>query len=134
MGVVDEDSGAAFLKGGTNGLHALWGDPSNKLTSSSYLNPFPWVKPQVTQTTGPTAGVGVGTVIDYAWNANLLIDRPATSRDIYGFLNFCVPSATTECLSSTGTSNTTGTLTRYPGILDNRHAKGESIYFTFAPE
>ena len=131
MGVNGE---ADFLKGGTNGLHELWGDPAGKVNSTAYLNPFPWVKVQITQNAGPSAGFAAGTVLDYAWNANLLTKRPPTTRDVNGMLNFCLPTRGDICLSSTGTSTSTGTLTRYPGILNNAHSKGHVVYYSFAPE
>ncbi len=107
--------GAVFKEGGTNGLHELWGDPSAKLNSSLYLG-SPWVKLQVTQNGGPTNGFARGAVLDYQWLANVLVQRPISSRDIYAFFVF------------------DGQTTRRPAVFSNRHSKGRVVYFAFAPE
>jgi hypothetical protein len=49
-------------------------------------------------------------------------------------LSFCLPNSASNCLSSTGTSTSTGTLTGYPAILNNAHSKGQVVYYAFAPE
>ena len=104
-----------FLKGGTNGLHELWGDPSAKVNSSFYLG-NPWVKVQITNNEGPTNGLAVGEVLDYQYMANILIHRPISSRDIKAFFLF----------------NDKQSLR--PAIFNNRHSKGRVVYFAFAPE
>ncbi len=104
-----------FFKGGTNGLHELWGDPSAKVNSSFYLG-NPWVKVQITNSGGPTAGFSVGEVLDYQYLANILIQRPESSRDINAFFLF------------------NDKQTRKPAIFNNRHSKGLVVYYAFAPE
>jgi hypothetical protein len=105
-----------FLKGGTNGLHELWGDPSAKVNSSSYLPGNPWVKIRISAARGPTEGLAEGDVLDYQHLANLLIERPSPSRDINAFFLF------NDALSSR------------PAIFSNRHSKGRVVYYAFAPE
>ena len=104
-----------FLKGGTNGLHELWGDPSAKLNSSYYYG-NPWVKVQITQNGGPTGGFDAGDVLDYEYMANILIKRPASNRDINAFFLF--------------NDEASGR----PAIFNNRHSKGLVVYYAFAPE
>ncbi len=104
-----------FLKGKTNGLHELWGDPSAKLNSSFYLG-NPAVKVQITQDGGPTNGLSAGEVLDYEYLANVLIQRPGSSRDNNAFFVF------------------DEALTHHPAIFNNRHAKGLVVYYAFAPE
>jgi hypothetical protein len=102
-----------FLKGGTNGLHELWGDPSHRLNSSFYHgNPF--VKVQITGTGGPTGVLNPGLVLDYQFMANILIQRPDSSTDAVFIFND-LPSGR-------------------PAILSRRHAKGTVVYYAFAPE
>ncbi len=107
--------GAEFKKGGTNGLHELWGDPSSKLNSSFYIG-NPAVDLQITQNGGPTAGFNSGAVVNYQWMANVLIQRPSSSRDINAFFLF------------------NGQPSSRPAIFNNRHAKGLVVYYAFAPE
>ena len=104
-----------FLKGGTNGLHELWGDPSAKVNSSFYLG-NPWVKIRISNGGGPAEGFAPGDVLDYQYLANVLIQRPDNSRDINAFFLFNeIPS-------------------RRPALFKNRHSKGLVVYYAFAPE
>ncbi len=104
-----------FLKGGTNGLHELWGDPSGKVNSSFYLG-NPWVKVQITRDGGPTNGLAAGEVFDYQYMANILIHRPLASRDINAFFLFNDQQS------------------HQPAVFNNRHGKGLVVYYAFAPE
>ncbi len=104
-----------FLKGGTNGLHELWGDPSGKVKSSFYLG-NPWVKVRITRSEGPTGNFDAGDVLDYEYMANLLIKRPESSRDINAFFLF------------------NDERTTFPAVFNNRHAQGLVVYYAFAPE
>ncbi len=104
-----------FFKGGTNGLHQLWGDPSGKVNSSFYMG-NPWVKIRISNGDGPSQGLEPGTVLDYQYMANVLIQRPESSRDINAFFVF------------------DGVPTRRPAVFNNRHSKGLVVYYAFAPE
>jgi hypothetical protein len=104
-----------FVEGGTDGLHELWGDPSAKVNSSFYLG-NPWVKVQITRGEGPTGGLSAGAVIDYQYMANVLVQRPSSSRDINAFFLF------------------NDVWSRRPAVFDNRHSKGQVVYYAFAPE
>lgn len=104
-----------YLKGATNGLHELWGDPSNKVNSSYYIG-NPAVDVQITQNGGPTKTFDAGQVLVYQYMANILIQRPEKSRDINAFFLF------------------NGKPTHLPAIFNNRHSKGLVVYYAFAPE
>src|SRR5438477_7657187 len=111
--------GLKLQNGGTAGLHQLWHDPLSKLFTTLLFTPG--VDVQITQYSGPTAGLrGMlpNNTLPYGAAANLLIQRPPTFGDAYGFLNL-------------GTANYTKPA---PAILVTKDAHGGVIYFAFAPE
>src|SRR5262249_21008722 len=132
----------------------LWGDPTTKALTSARLeldqfgsqpiNTFEQnfcggthicgIEPQVTRFEGPTAGLSPDPgfsfeqLTGYGDNGNLLTQRPASSKDVYGWLQF------RRNIVDTDTSNDVDTKKSMPAILANSHGKGLAVYYAFAPE
>jgi Beta-galactosidase trimerisation domain len=145
---------AKVQKGGTNGLHQLWGDPTTKeLTSAAVeleqfgsqpISTFEQnfcggthicgVEPRITQFSGPTAGLSPDSgfpyeqITGYGDNGNLLTQRPLNSQDVYGWLQF------RRNVVDTDTSNDVVWKRPMPAIIADEQAKGLAVYYAFAPE
>jgi Beta-galactosidase trimerisation domain len=112
---LHQDDLFKLQKGGTGGLHELWGDPLKKLFGSGQVDTN-GVDIQIANPEGPTAGYAPGTVITYAWQGNMLIQRNETNKDVRAMMlvdNWTRPQ---------------------PAILYETPVKGKVVYFAFAPE
>ena len=111
--------GLKVQEGGTFGLHQLWHDPVGKIFSTFWIDSG--VDVNITRYEGPTRdlkGKLINNILGYGAEANLLIQRPISHKDVLGFLVIDNP----DWKSTT------------PAIISTKQSKGLVVYFAFAPE
>jgi len=114
-----QDDGLKVQEGGTFGLHQLWHDPVGKIFSTLWIDSG--VDVNITRYEGPTEdlkGKLINNVLGYGAEANLLIQRPISHKDVLAFLVIDNP----DWKSTT------------PAIIATKQSKGLVVYFAFAPE
>jgi len=107
-------------KGSTFGLHELWHDPTSKTFGTEWIGGV--VDVRISRYEGPTAplaGTLANNLLGYGALGNVLVSRPEQAKHVLGWLELKTPS---------------GPVRPLPGIISTRFAKGQVVYFAFAPE